>query len=77
VDWCSIRRRPSWSTARTLIADATMGSSSFDFLGYTFRPRLAKWRGGLFGVSYLSGGWPKGTEGDPSDDPGMDVADPE
>lgn len=26
---------------------------SFDFLGYTFRPRLAKWRGGLFGVSFL------------------------
>ena len=25
----------------------------FDFLGYCFRPRLAKWRGGLFGVSYL------------------------
>jgi RNA-directed DNA polymerase len=25
----------------------------FDFLGYRFRPRLAKWRGGLFGVSYL------------------------
>ena len=25
----------------------------FDFLGYTFRPRLAKWRGGLFGVSFL------------------------
>src|ERR1700751_1750395 len=25
----------------------------FDFLGYTFRPRLAKWRGGLYGVSYL------------------------
>ena len=26
---------------------------SFDFLGYTFRPRLAKWRGGLYGVSFL------------------------
>jgi RNA-directed DNA polymerase len=25
----------------------------FDFLGYTFRPRLAKWKGGLFGVSFL------------------------
>ena len=25
----------------------------FDFLGYTFRPRLAKWRGGLYGVSFL------------------------
>jgi RNA-directed DNA polymerase len=25
----------------------------FNFLGYTFRPRLAKWRGGLFGVSFL------------------------
>jgi group II intron reverse transcriptase/maturase len=29
------------------------GCVSFDFLGYTFRPRLAKWRGGLFGVSFL------------------------
>jgi RNA-directed DNA polymerase len=25
----------------------------FDFLGYTFRSRLAKWRGGLYGVSFL------------------------
>ncbi|MGB7756280.1 MAG: group II intron reverse transcriptase/maturase [Salinisphaera sp.] len=25
----------------------------FDFLGYRFQPRLAKWRGGLFGVSFL------------------------
>ena len=25
----------------------------FDFLGYTFRPRLAKWRGALYGVSFL------------------------
>ena len=25
----------------------------FDFLGHAFRPRLAKWRGGLFGVSFL------------------------
>ena len=24
----------------------------FDFLGYTFRPRLAKWRGELYGVSF-------------------------
>lgn len=29
------------------------GCISFDFLGYTFRPRLAKWRGGLYGVSFL------------------------
>ena len=28
---------------------------AFDFLGYTFRPRLAAWRGGLFGVSFLPG----------------------
>lgn len=26
---------------------------AFDFLGYRFQPRLAIWRGGLFGVSYL------------------------
>ena len=26
---------------------------AFDFLGYRFQPRLAVWRGGLFGVSYL------------------------
>ena len=31
----------------------------FDFLGYTFRPRLAKWRGGLFGVSFLPAASPK------------------
>jgi len=29
------------------------GVIQFDFLGYTFRPRLAKWKGELFGVSYL------------------------
>jgi len=28
---------------------------SFDFLGYTFRPRLAAWRNGKFGVSFLPG----------------------
>jgi RNA-directed DNA polymerase len=26
---------------------------TFDFLGYTFRPRLAAWRGGKYGVSFL------------------------
>jgi RNA-directed DNA polymerase len=31
----------------------------FDFLGYTFRPRLAKWRGDLFGVSFLPAASPK------------------
>jgi RNA-directed DNA polymerase len=25
----------------------------FDFLGYSFRPRLAAWRGGRYGVSFL------------------------
>ena len=33
--------------------------SQFDFLGYTFRPRLAKWRGGLYGVSFLPAASPK------------------
>ena len=32
---------------------ADYAAIQFDFLGYTFRPRLAKWRGGLFGVSFL------------------------
>jgi RNA-directed DNA polymerase len=31
----------------------------FDFLGYSFRPRLAKWRGGLYGVSFLPAASPK------------------
>lgn len=31
----------------------------FDFLGYRFQPRLAKWRGGLFGVSLLPAASPK------------------
>ncbi len=31
---------------------------TFDFLGYTFRPRLAKWRNGLYGVSFLPGASP-------------------
>ena len=32
---------------------------TFDFLGYRFQPRLAKWRGGLFGVSFLPAARPK------------------
>lgn len=36
---------------------------SFDFLGYTFRPRLAKWRGELFGVSFLPAASPKALQG--------------
>ena len=31
----------------------------FDFLGYRFQPRLAQWRGGLFGVSFLPAASPK------------------
>jgi RNA-directed DNA polymerase len=31
----------------------------FDYLGYTFRPRLAKWRGRLYGVSFLPAASPK------------------
>lgn len=32
---------------------------SFDFLGYRFQPRLAAWRGGLFGVSFLPAASPR------------------
>lgn len=32
---------------------------AFDFLGYRFQPRLAAWRGGLFGVSYLPAASPQ------------------
>jgi RNA-directed DNA polymerase len=31
----------------------------FDFLGYQFRPRSAKWRAGLYGTSFLPGASPK------------------
>lgn len=31
----------------------------FDFLGYSFRPRLAKWRRGLYGVSFLPAASPR------------------
>ena len=31
----------------------------FDFLGYRFRPRTAKWRGELYGVSFLPAASPK------------------
>ena len=31
----------------------TFPVQSFDFLGYTFRPRLAKWPNGKYGVSFL------------------------
>ena len=32
---------------------------SFDFLGYTFRPRKAAWRGGRYGTSFLPAASPK------------------
>lgn len=31
----------------------------FDFLGYTFRPRRAKWQGGKYGLSFLPAASPK------------------
>lgn len=37
----------------------TYPAVAFDFLGYRFQPRLAIWRGGLFGVSYLPAASPK------------------
>ena len=36
---------------------------SFDFLGYTFRPRLARWRGGALRSLVPAGGEPHGSEG--------------
>src|SRR3982751_1387865 len=38
----------------------------FDFLGYTFRPRLAKWRGGVYGGSFLPRAGPKGPKNTPA-----------
>jgi group II intron reverse transcriptase/maturase len=35
----------------------------FEFLGYAFRPRLAKWRGELCGVSFLPAASPKALKG--------------
>src|SRR5215218_3133873 len=32
---------------------------SFDFLGYSFRPRKAAWRGGRYGTSFLPAASPK------------------
>jgi RNA-directed DNA polymerase len=37
-------------------------NQSFDFLGYTFRPRKAVWRGGRYGVSFLPAASPKALE---------------
>ena len=37
----------------------SLPSVAFDFLGYRFQPRLAIWRRGLFGVSYLPAASPK------------------
>jgi len=39
------------------------GCVCFDFLGYRFQPRLAKWRGGLFGVSFLPAAKPTALAG--------------
>jgi len=48
--WSFIRTRPAWCTARTRIGVTV---TSFTFLGYTFRPRLAKNRWGKHFVSFL------------------------
>ena len=53
VGWnCTSRRRRS-SIARTRTGPVPIRVKTFDFLGYTFRPRLAKWPNGKFGVSFL------------------------
>ena len=36
---------------------------SFDFLGYSFRPRKASWRGSQYGVSFLPAASPKALKG--------------
>ena len=59
VDWCSIQRRRRWSTARTPTPTGEYPICCFDFLGYTFRPRRAKWRGELYGLSLLPAASPK------------------
>jgi group II intron reverse transcriptase/maturase len=48
----------------------------FDFLGYSFWPRLAKWRGVVRGCRTFRQ-QPQGPESDPSGNPGMDPPDPE
>jgi len=44
---------------------------SFDFLGYTFRPRRAKWRGGQIRRLVLARRQPGRAESNPADDPAM------
>ena len=53
------RRRQRSSTARIRTRKGSFPTVAFDFLGYRFQPRLAIWRGGLFGVSYLPAAAPK------------------
>ncbi len=55
----------------------TIPTSTFDFLGYTFRPRLAAWRGGEYGVSFLPAAADKAAEGDPPKHPALGPPEPD
>ena len=57
--WCSIREKTKLVYCKDTNRTGEHDCISFDFLGYTFRPRLAKWRGGLYGVSFLPAASPK------------------
>ena len=59
VGWCSIQRRRRWSTARTPTAKGNTRTASSTFSAIRFRPRRAKWRGELYGLSFLPAASPK------------------
>ena len=50
--WSSTSTRPASCTARTTTGAARTSTTSFDFLGYTFRPRLSKSRFGKHFVNF-------------------------
>lgn len=54
-DWSSIQTRPKC----LLQPQGLLSHYSIRFLSYTFWPRLAKWRGGRYGLSFLPGVSPK------------------
>ena len=46
VGWSFTRKRLGWCIARTATEKGSYANVQFDFLGYTFRPRLAQSRAG-------------------------------
>jgi len=70
----STSKRPASCTARTTIGGDSTSNTSFDFLSYTFRPRLSKEQVREAFRELLSGGVERGEDADAARDAQLGVA---